>query len=100
MTIGIIDDVSYLERTSELKHKITELRNKRLKLLSVDDDERLIEDLKALKDTLDEYPQALLRFDKSLFSAIIDKVFVGNGDKVTFRFRGGLRLGIKISEVR
>lgn len=97
---GIIDDVSYLERTSELKHKITELRNKRLKLLSVDDDERLIEDFKALKETLEEYPQALLRFDKSLFSAIIDKVIVGNDDKVTFKFRGGLRLGIKISEVR
>lgn len=97
---GIIDDVSYLERTSELKYKITELRNKRLKLLSVNEDERLIEDLRVLKETLEEYPQVILKFDKTLFSAIIDKVIVGNDDKLTFRTKGSLCLEVKMTEVR
>lgn len=97
---GIIDDVSYLERTSELKYKITELRNKRLKLLSVNEDERHIEDLRVLKEFLEEYPKIILHFDKALFSAIIDKVIVGNDDKLTFRTKGGLHLEIKMKEVR
>lgn len=96
---GIIDDISYFERTSELKYKITELRNKRLKLLSANEDERLIEDLRVLKETFEEYPQVILKFDKSLFSAIIDKVIVGNDDKLTFRTKGSLCLEIKIAEV-
>lgn len=99
-TKGIIDDVSYLERTSELKYKITELRNKRLKLLSANEDERLIEDLRVLKETLEEYPQIILRFDKTLFSAIIDKVIVVNDDKLTFKTKGSLCLEVKMTEVR
>ncbi len=99
-TKGIIDDVSYLERTSELKYKITELRNKRLKLLSANEDEKLIEDLRVLKETLEEYPQVILKFDKTLFSAIIDKVIVGNDDKLTFRTKGSLCLEVKMTEVR
>lgn len=96
---GIIDDVSYLERTSELKYKITELRGKRVKFLNADEDERLIEDLKVLKETLDEYPKVILRFDNSLFSAIVDKVVVGSEKTVIFKLKGGLHLEVKTAEV-
>lgn len=96
---GIIDDVSYLERTSELKYKITELRAKRVKLLNADEDERLIEDLKVLKETLDEYPKVILRFDNSLFSAIVDKVVVGSEKTVMFQLKGGLHFDVKKAEV-
>lgn len=98
-TKGIIDDVSYLERTSELKYKITELRGKRVKLLNADEDERLIEGLKVLKETLDEYPKVILRFDNSLFSAIVDKVVVGSEKTVMFKLKGGLHLEVKMAEV-
>ena len=98
-TKGNIDDVSYLERTSELKYRITELRGKRVKLLNADEDERLIEDLKILKETLNEYPKVILRFDNSLFSAIVDKVIVGSEKTVMFILKGGLHLEVKMAEV-
>lgn len=96
---GIIDDISYFERTSELKYKITELKNKRLKLLSANEDERLIEDLKVLKETLEEYPKMILRFDNSLFSAIVDKIVVGSEKTVMFKLKGGLHLEVRMAEV-
>lgn len=92
---GIIDDVSFLERTSELKYKTAELRNKRLKLLDVNDDERLIDNFKALKEMLDEYPEVILQFDKPLFSSIVEKVLAGSDNTITFRLKGGLELNYR-----
>jgi len=70
-----------------------------VKLLNADEDERLIEDLKVLKETLDEYPKVILRFDNSLFSAIVDKVVVGSEKTVMFKLKGGLHLEVRLAEV-
>lgn len=97
---GIIDDVSYMERTSELQYQISELRSKRLKLLHADADQKLIEDLKTLKETLDEYQKTVLQFDEDLFSATVEKIVVGSDGKIDFRLKGGLQLGINLTEAR
>lgn len=96
---GIIDEVSYLERTTELGYKITELRNKRLKLLNADENEILIENLRVLKEMLAESPKAILHFDPQLFLTVTEKVFVGNNGTVVFQFKGGLQLRQRLSEV-
>lgn len=96
---GIIDEVSYLERTTELGYKITELRNKRLKLLNADENEMMIENLRVLKEMLTESPRTILRFDPQLFSTVTERVFVGNDGTVVFQFKGGLQLRQRLSEV-
>ncbi len=96
---GIIDEVSYLERTTELGYKITELRNKRLKILNADEDEMLIENLRVLKDMLSESPKTILHFDQQLFHVVTEKVLVGNDGTVVFQFKGGLHLRQRLSEV-
>lgn len=96
---GIIDEVSYLERTTELGYKITELRNKRLKLLNADENEMMIENLRVLKEMLAESPRTILRFDPQLFLTVTEKVFVGNDGTVVFQFKGGLQLRQRLSEV-
>ena len=70
-----------------------------MKLLNADEDERLIEDLKVLKETLEEYPKMILRFDNSLFSAIVDKIVVGSEKTVMFKLKGGLHLEVRMAEV-
>ena len=96
---GMIDDVSYIERTSELKYKISELRNKRTKLLCANEDEMLIENLKLLKETIIDYPKTILNFDKSLFSSIVEKVLIGDNETITFKLKGELLLDIELTEV-
>lgn len=91
-TKGIIDDVSYLERTSELKYQITELRGKRIKLLNANEGEKIIDDLRKLKDVLQEYPKTILCFDKALFSTVIDKIRVNSEGTIMFKSKGGLDL--------
>lgn len=96
---GVIDEVSYLERTTELRFKISELRNRRLKLLNADEDEQLIENLRVLKEMLSESPKTILSFDPQLFLTVTEKVFVGNDGTVVFQFKGGLQLRQRLSEV-
>ena len=96
---GVIDDVSYLERTTELKFKTTELRNKRLKLLNADEDEQLIEALRVFKEMLSELPKTILSFDPQIFLMVTEKVLVGNDGTIVFQFKGRLQLRQKISEV-
>ena len=90
-TKGVIDEISYLERTSELKYKTTELRNKRSKLLSMNDD-GIVDRFKNLKEILSEYPKTILEFDKQLFTAIIDKIKVGSDNRLIFRVKGNIEL--------
>lgn len=84
----------------KLKYQISALRSKRLKLLHANADQKLIEDLKTLKETLDEYPKTVLQFDEDLFSATVEKIVVGSDGKIDFRLKGGLQLGINLTEVR
>ncbi len=96
---GIIDDVSYFERTSELRFKISELRQKRIKLLNNNDEEMILENLCKLKDILDECPKVILDFDEILFSSIVDKILIYNNYTLAFIVKG-LKLQVKMSEVR
>lgn len=95
---NIIDDVSFMERTSELSYKTTELRNRRLKIISSDEDEQMIESFKNLKETVSEYPTTILSFDPSLFADIVQRVLVGNDGTIVFILTGGLRLRFDILE--
>ena len=96
---GIIDDVSFLERTAELKYKITEQRKKRMKLLHENEDEQLFDRLHVLKETLTDYPKTMLNFDAQLFCDITEKVIVGNSSSLTFQLLGGLQLQQESKEV-
>ena len=96
---GIIDDVSFLERTAELKYKITEQRKKRMKLLHENEDEQLFDRLHALKETLTNYPKTMINFDAQLFCDITEKVIVGNSSCLTFQLLGGLQLQQESKEV-
>lgn len=96
---GIIDDVSFLERTAELKYKITEQRKKRMKLLHENEDEQLFDRLHALKETLTDYPKTMINFDAQLFCDITEKVIVGNSLCLTFQLLGGLQLQQESKEV-
>lgn len=88
----IMDDISYMEQTGRLKKRITELRNRRLKLLNENEDERIIESLRVFKDTVQEYPMAVMAFDAELFEVIVDKIKAGNNRTLTFVLKGGLCL--------
>lgn len=93
---NIMDDVSYAEQTAELQQRITTLRVRRMKLMREDEDTHYIEDLRFLKEVLQNYPPAILSFDEELFTAIVEQLRAGNDGTVTFVLKGGLNLKERI----
>lgn len=92
---NIVDDTSYYENTSRIKQRLYELREKRMKLLSLDEEERCIENLRRFKATLVKQPKALFVFDCEIFKNIVNKVLVYD-DRVVFVFVSDVELGVKI----
>ena len=87
---GIMDDVSFAEQTAEIQNRITELRSRRLKLMKEDESTHIIDDLRFLKEILQEYPPAIITFDENIFTSIVEKMKIGDDGTLTFVLKGGL----------
>lgn len=89
---SIIDEVTFMEQTNEIRQRINELRSRRLKLLNADEEEQCIEQLRQIKQYLDEMPRAILWFDSVIFENLVSKVVVQSKDVVMFELHSGIQL--------
>lgn len=96
----IMDDVSYMEQTDRLKARLTELRSRRLKLLGENENEQMIDQLKMLKEALQDHPQAIVTFDEALFTAVVDRIRVCHDGTLIFELKGGLALKDRVEVKR
>ena len=96
---GILDEISFMEQTNRLRGRLTELRNRRLKLLQNCEEESIIENLSHVKEELEENPKALIDFSEEIFRAIIEKIIVEEDGTVSYRLKGGIKLTEDITEV-
>ena len=90
-----IDDTSFIDKTSEIQRKITSLRQKRLQILNLDDDEKCIEELRVLKNTISNFQKALVSFDECVFSSIVKTIYIKKDNIVQFELISGICLGVK-----
>jgi len=91
---GTIDKESFLNRETEIKKRMTQLKTQRSKLISEDDDEMCIDELRSLIQYLEEKPKALIVFDYNIFLNVVEKIIVEE-DKFVFK----LKCGLSLSEV-
>ena len=91
-----IDEISFIEKTSEIQRKITSLRQKRLQILNLDDDEKCIEELRNLKNTISGFPKALVSFDEYVFLSVVKKIYIKEDKTVQFELLSGICLGVKV----
>ena len=67
--------------------------NASMKVLpSEDEDTHYIEDLRFLKELLQNYPPAILSFDENLFTSIVERIKADDNGNITFVLKGGLNL--------
>lgn len=91
----IIDEITFIEQTGEIKQRINELRSRRIKLMNNNEEERCIELLREAMQELEELPQAILLFDFNIFDKLVNKVAV-MPDSLVFELRCGIKLREKI----
>lgn len=87
----IIDEITFMEQTNEIKRRISELRSRRIKLMNENEEERCIELMRETEEQLDEFPHAILCFDFCLFDKLIKRIIVLS-DSLVFEFRCGIKL--------
>ena len=92
---GILDQVTYSEKADRTKRKITELRNRRIKVLNADEEEKCIEGLRELKRKLEAMPQSIKVFDEALFTEIVDTIFIEQDGAIVFKVKGDLELKVR-----
>ena len=87
-----MDEISFAEQCAKAEREINKLRSRRNKLLSEDEDEKSIDDIRMLRNKLSSAPKAILKFDFELFDAVVEKVIVEDDSKVSFVLCCGLKL--------
>ena len=92
---GVIDDISYLEKTDNLKKRIDLLRLRRNKLLDEDDD-HCIEDLRHLKNLLKDEPSSISEGNEHLLALFVTKIYAEQNGDLTFCLLGDLHFRIEV----
>lgn len=87
----VLDEGTYITRVNETEKRIKELRSQRARLIENDDDERCLEELRNMVETLESMPKAIILFDEEIFSSIIEKVVVEE-NSLLFVLKCGLPL--------
>lgn len=96
-TKGIIDDVSYFEKTDSIKRRIEDLRVRRSKLLSEDEDEHSIEELRQVKRLLHDEPKSISEMEEKLFMSIVTQIYAEQNGDLTFCLVGGLQFRVEVT---
>jgi hypothetical protein len=95
-TKSIMDEVSYAEKSNEVRKRLTELRSRRLRMLADNDDEGTLSGLRAFKQELEKMPQVVIEFNISLFKDLVKEVIVTRDDELVFVLRCGLKFRERI----
>lgn len=90
---GVIDSVLYFEKTDRLKSRMTELRDRRTKLVNENEDEKCLEKMKVLKRLIEQH-DFLSEFDETVFNEIVDKIFIEQNGEMVFLLKCELKLKI------
>ena len=78
-------------QTSELEYEINLLRTKRKKLLAIDENDSLLDELKMLNRILKEYTPNN-QFNRELFENIVESITVKDCSEITFELIGDIKL--------
>lgn len=95
-TSGVLDEVTYHEKTDRFKRELTELRSRRYKILNEDENERCIEKLRQLRRYLADSPAYLTAMDNKIFTDTVDKIFAEEDGALTFRLQCELELKVYV----
>lgn len=93
----IMDEISFREQYDRLRGRLSELRSRRKKLIQNNDEEATIENIRQLKDMLQDLPQAMLDFDADVFASIVSKIRTEDDGSLSFILKGDLKLTEKMT---
>lgn len=90
-TKGFLDEVKYIEQTTELTAKINKLQLELKKLTRSDDEDETLDQIEILIDFFEKRENIMIDFDESAFESIVEKIVVIDQHELEFHLIGGLK---------
>lgn len=91
---GILDEITYLEKTDTIQDRIAELRSQRLNILNDDNEQRCIEELRQLRKIIEQSPY-LWKMDEQLFNQMVKHIIAEEDGSLSFVLKGDLELKVR-----
>ena len=88
----VVDEVSYLEQSSQIQNRLSQLRKRRINILSEDEEEAVIEEFRKLKRFIEYEKDYILTFDEEVFSRMVKKIIGLKNRELIFELNCGLKL--------
>lgn len=91
---GSLDEITYLEKTDTIKGHIAELRSQRLRIITDDEEQLCIEELRQLRKIIGEYTGYLWEMDEHLFDQTVKQIIAEEDGSLSFLLHGDLELKV------
>ena len=88
----VVDEISYMEQSSQIKNRLSQLRKRRINILAEDEEEAVIEEFRKLKRIIEDENDYIMMFDEDLFGRIVKKIIVLENRVLLFELNCGLKL--------
>ena len=95
-TKGFLDEVKYIEETTELTAKINKLQAELKKLTRSDDEDETLDQIEILIDFFEKRDSPITEFEETAFESMVEKIVVIDQHELEFHLIGGLKLIEKI----
>ena len=94
---GFIDATEFASQSGSVGNRVSVLRSERRKLLSEDENDEIIHEIKRLSDIIASIDTVQLDFNESLFAEIVTRITVVSSTELRFHLIGGLELNETIT---
>ena len=94
---GLVDSDIFISRSNAIAEQLRQAKLEKSRILEAEADDT-VQRTQDMLDILVCGPEFMEQFDADLFSALVDKIIVEDGEHIIFRMKNGLRLVEKIEE--
>ncbi len=94
---GLVDSDIFISRGNAIAEQLRQAKLEKSRILEAEADDT-VRQTQDMIDILACGPEFIESFDADLFSALVDKIIVEDGEHIAFRMKNGLRLAEKIEK--
>ena len=96
---GLVDSDVFISRSNAIAEQLQKAKQEKSRILEAEGDQT-VQQTQELIDILAESPAFIDTFDADLFSALVDRIIVEDGEHVSFQMKNGLRLKEWVERMR
>ena len=96
---GLVDSDVFISRGNAIAEQLQKAKQEKSRILKAEGD-HTVQQTQGLIDILADGPESIDAFDADLYSSMVDRIIVEDGDHISFQLKNGLRMKERIERMR